>query len=192
MGLFSVLFAIIIAFHCAYGKLRRSVLDKNVNLFSDEGELLQVQYARKAGLQGGSVVCATSSSSDVYVCIPNPTELPILLDRRSVDKVSKIDDDIWFAFAGLAGDGRALISQSRKYCIAYRAKFGCSPTGRNVASIVGQLQHEATLAGSTIHLFCQFLFTCFSDKRPFGVQLLIFAYNTESHNFDIYQCDPTG
>ena len=30
------------------------------------------------------------------------------------------------------------------------------------------------------------------DKRPFGVQLLIFSYNTERHAFDIYQCDPTG
>lgn len=148
MQIIYVLCVLVIVFQCINGKLRRNTLDKNVNLFSDEGELLQVQYARKAGLQGGSVVCATSSSKDVLICIPNPTELPILLDRRSVDKVSRIDDDIWFAFAGLAGDGRALISQARKYCIDYRSQYGCSPTGRNIASIMGQQQHEATITGS--------------------------------------------
>ena len=145
LAAFTVLFLLL---HCSYGKIRKSIQDKNVNLFSDEGELLQVQYARKAGLQGGSVICATSVNNDVAICIPNSSELPILLDRRSVDKVSKIDDDIWFAFSGLAGDGRALISQARKYCIDYRSQFGCPPTGRNVASIMGQLQHEATLTGS--------------------------------------------
>jgi 20S proteasome alpha/beta subunit len=141
------------------GNRRNGAFDKSVNMFSDEGELLQVKYARNAGLQGGSVVCATSSSNDLLVCIPNQPELPVLLDRRSVDKISKVDDEIWFAFSGLAGDGRALISQARKYCIEYRSQFGCSPTGRSVASVVSQLQHDSTVSGSKL-LPCM----CLSDQ----------------------------
>lgn len=122
--------------------------DRNVNLFSDLGELTQVSYASKAGYKGGSILCAISSDDNIVMCVPTSSRDRVLLDRRSVDKVSKVDDTLWAGFSGLAGDGRSLIKIARRYCIDCHSKLGSSPTVHGVAQFIGDVQHESTLSGS--------------------------------------------
>jgi 20S proteasome alpha/beta subunit len=80
-----------------------------------------------------------------------------LLDHPAVDKVSRVEDGIWIASAGLLGDSRQLVRQARKYCVNYRARYGARPSVKSVAHHIGSLQHDASLAGGL---------------RPFGVHLL--------------------
>lgn len=151
--------------------------DKNVNLFSSTGELLQVQYARNAGLRGSPILCSSSSNGEVLICIPTPSYLQALQDRRYIDKLTKVHDGIWFAFSGLAGDGRALMKAARSFCIEYQAKFGSIPSVRSVARYIGEIQHESTLSGG---------------KRPFGVQVILIGEEGNSGNLAIFSSEPSG
>lgn len=163
--------------------------DKSFTLFSDTGDLLQVKYARLAGLQGQTVLCAgvpSSTSKDgntdqdvkeVIICMPSQKIQQVLLDRRSVDKVSRIDNHIYVIFSGLAGDGRALIREIREFCINFRSNFGMGPSVLGVAQEIANVQYEATTAGG---------------KRPYGVQVLIVGYDEDSHNMEIYRTEPSG
>ena len=121
--------------------------DKNVNIFSPSGELLQVEYAKKAGLQGNSVFCVQLGSKHMVVCALRSVEERILLDRRSIDKINRIDHNSFVCFAGLAGDGRALVQVARSYCINKFASFGTYPSVRYIALHVGETQHAASFDG---------------------------------------------
>jgi len=151
--------------------------DKNVNLFSSSGELLQVQYARNAGLRGAPILCSQSAENDIVLCLPTPAAVQTLQDRRSVDKVAKVGDGLWLAFSGLAGDGRALTRAARQFCLDYSSKFGSNPTVRSVARYIGEVQHESTLTGG---------------KRPFGVQVVLIGEDEPDGKLTIYNSDPSG
>lgn len=151
--------------------------DKNVNLFSSSGELLQVQYARNAGLRGSPVLCSLTSNGEVVVCMPTELKIQALQDRRSVDKLSKVCDGIWFTFAGLAGDGRALLKAARSFSADYQSKFGSVPKVRSVARYIGELQHECTLSGG---------------RRPFGVQVILIGEDDNMGTLKVFNSEPSG
>ena len=96
---------------------------------------------------GSSILCAKTADDDIILCIPTKQETQTLLDRRSIDKVCKVFDDIWFAFSGLAGDGRSLLRNARNFCVEYHSKFGIKPSIKSVVRYISELQHEATLTG---------------------------------------------
>lgn len=112
--------------------------DKNVNLFSSKGELLQVKYAMNAGLRGTAILCSKSANGDVILCIPVDKDIQSLLDRRSIDKVSKVSDNVWFAFSGLAGDGRSLLKSAREFSSQYKLNYGSTPTVRSISRFIAR------------------------------------------------------
>ena len=121
--------------------------DKSINLFSPEGDLLQVGYAEIASERGATVICAPVSDSSLIICIESDPEFDVLLDRRLIDKISKVDDNIWMCFSGLVGDGRAMIRKARKFCLEYHVQYDTSPSVSAVANHLGEIQHQATLSG---------------------------------------------
>ena len=151
--------------------------DKQVNVFNSEGDLPQLAYADVAASRGETVICLTTEDGAVVLCTPTASNAP-LLDRRVVDKVSKVDEDgIWAAFAGLAGDGRALVRVSRRVCANYRLMFNAPPTLRYLTKSVADAQHEATLSGS---------------ERPFGVNLLLFGFEQGAEEPSVFLSKASG
>eukprot|EP01041_Mallomonas_annulata_P014111 gene14111-30031_t len=142
----------------------RDIYDKGVTLFSPEGSLLQIDYANVAADKGQMLACIQTIDGQIILCSPSLSSLS-LLDRRAVDKISPIEDNIWVAFAGLAGDGRALIAEARSACRDFRMRFGCAPSVSYLAQALGEKQHAATLKGG---------------ERPFGVKMLICGYDVGS------------
>ena len=135
--LFSLLF--LPKFHQA------SKYDQSINQFSPNGRLLQVEYAEIASQQGSSIIAFTFNDTAV---IMTPTQAhDKLLDRRCLDKIEKIDDNIFAAFTGLAADGRAMIRWSRSISSEFRQTFGSVPPVSFVAKRIGDFQHKATLKG---------------------------------------------
>ena len=122
-----ILFALVLRFGLAMSSGGARWADKQVNVFNSEGDLPQLAYADVAASRGETVICLTTEDGAVVLCTPTASNAP-LLDRRVVDKVSKVDEDgIWAAFAGLAGDGRALVRVSRRVCANYRLMFNAPP-----------------------------------------------------------------
>ena len=136
--------------------------DKSINLFSPNGELLQVAYAEVAGDRGATAVCVPTNEDSIIVCIESDSNFDILLDKRPIDKICKIEDNIWLTFSGFAGDGRSLIRQAREFCGRYRMTYGSSASIESVANFIGEKQHEATLEGGNsllLHQIIKILFT---------------------------------
>ncbi len=130
-----------------------SVYDSNLAVFSPQGELLQVEYAKKAGNRGDLVIVAlTECSSNAIICIPTKKIHQKLLDRRSIDKIVRIDDNSFVVLSGLASDGRFLVQECRKYSLEHFYTYGCLPTTFSIARHIGEMQHEATLSGGTVKL----------------------------------------
>ena len=167
--------------------------DRHINVFSPDGELLQNKYAAQAASKGDTVVCVISQhppgvdlEDTKDVKIVNGGEILIgiaskprdaLLDRRGVDKVSKVDDNIWAICTGLAGDGRAMVRLMRKVCTSYRSKFGAAPTLQYLATVVSEMQHDFTLSG---------------NERPYGVSILLVGYDEGSLSPCIFHSSVDG
>ena len=150
--------------------------DKQVNVFNAEGDLPQLTYADIAASRGDSLICIATEDNCVVLCTPTGSRA-VLQDRRVIDKISKVDDGIWAAFAGLAGDGRALIRISRKLSASYRLSFNAPPTLRFLTKSIADVSHEATLSGS---------------ERPYGVNLLILGFEPGAESPQVFLSKASG
>ncbi len=157
--------------------LQNHPYDKSVLYFSKEGELLQVQYARKAGLQGETALCGISAEDEIVVCIPRTKKLQILMDQKVYDKIMRIDKEKFLVFAGLGGDGRSIVEFARNFCVKIASQLNFPPALVSVSNHISQLQHEASLMG---------------NRRPFGVQTLLLGYSPEKKKMEIYFNEPSG
>ena len=162
--------------------------DQNINTFSPDGELNQVEYAGVASDKGDTVLVMLCDSYDgikgvgdakeesIVICLP-ASERNILVDRKFVDKVNKIDENVWMIYSGLSGDGRALVRLARKIIAQYRTKFGTSPSIAYLANVIGDIQHD---------------FTLFANERPYGVSICLVGYSGASAQPEIYMSRPSG
>jgi 20S proteasome subunit alpha 4 len=152
--------------------------DKMVNVFSDKGELLQVEYARKAGMLGDPILCGVSAvDNEIVVCVPTSKQKHILLDHRSIDKISKIDPNFFLGFSGLGGDGQALVNTMREKCVVHKIRDGFPSSLSWAASKISKLQHKASLQ---------------NNRRPFGLQTLLLGRDAKTNKMEIYLIDPSG
>lgn len=151
-ALLSLLLSLFLAFPWSISTASRSSpYDLSINWFSDQGELVQVDYARKAAIKEGlPTVCGISHDNEVILCSKINTIRHRLLDKRSVDKISRVYDHVYLASSGLAGDARALLEKARIFCINHQHKFGTRPSVYAVARYIGEIQHEATLGGGRL------------------------------------------
>lgn len=141
--------------------------DKSVSLFSPEGNLLQVDYADIAGEKGLPLIIICSDNDKCISIVSSSLQSSKLVDRRIIDKINRIDDNIWLAFSGLAGDGSAIVRDCRNYCIYYNVKYGNKPSITTVARYIGDLQHRSTLT---------------SGERPFGIHTTLIGYDSSSNS----------
>ena len=130
-------------------RVNASQYDQMINLFDPNGELLQVRYAERASDKGMPLICFVSEGCLVLLCRSPPHD--VLFDHRTMDKVEKVDDDIWAAYCGLSGDGKSLIRSSRTFSLQFRKMFGYAPPVVSVARAIGEMQHEATLKGGNYY-----------------------------------------
>src|SRR3989339_1534943 len=85
--------------------------DRAITMFSPEGRLLQVEYAKKTVKQGSSaigIVC-----KDGVLLATDKRILDPLIVPESVEKIFKIDDSIGVTVAGILSDARVLIERAQ-------------------------------------------------------------------------------
>ena len=122
--------------------------DKDITKFSSDGELLQVDYARLAGMRGNPLLAAVVfKSKEVVLLAPSTKKLHTLEEISIADKIMRIDDNSIFAVSGLAGDGRNVASQLRAFSLSFSNQYGSLPSTLGLAKTFGRFQHEANLKG---------------------------------------------
>ena len=138
-----VILCLLVALNCFAGRY-----DTSINVFGPDGRLQQVEYAEVAAKKGSSLI-ALALKEEIIVCTKTQ-EHDQLLDRRILDKIQCIDDDIWIAVTGLAGDGKEVIRISRMICTNWREQFNAPVPVLAIANKLGNIQHEATIIGGKL------------------------------------------
>jgi len=142
------------------------------SMFSPDGRLLQVEYAKKTVKQGTSIIGI--SCKEGVMLLADRRTLDKLMVIDSVEKVFQIDDHIAAAAAGIVSDGRILIEKSQLLAQQHRVTYDSSI---DVSSLVKEI---CNLKQS---------YTQFGGARPFGVSLLVIGVDSKPK---LFLTDPTG
>ncbi|HJJ92410.1 MAG TPA: archaeal proteasome endopeptidase complex subunit alpha [Methanocorpusculum sp.] len=151
--------------------------DRAITMFSPDGRLYQVEYAREAVKRGTTAVgikCKTG-----VVLLVDKRVNSRLLEPSSIEKIFMIDEHIGVASSGLVGDARALVDRARIEAQINRVSYG-EPI--EVETLAKRLcDHMQT-------------YTLFGGARPYGTALLIAGVDTEGDeiNYRLFETDPSG
>jgi proteasome alpha subunit len=146
--------------------------DRAITLFSPDGRLLQVEYAKKTVRQGSTAIGVVYK--DGVILVTDKRVLSSLLVADSVEKIFVVDEHIIATAAGIISDARVLISRGQVYAQQHRLNYD------NLIDVFLIVKDLCDLK--------QF-FTQSGGARPFGVSLLIGGFDTEPR---LYETDPTG
>lgn len=147
--------------------------DRAITMFSPDGRLLQVEYARKTVRQGNTtlgMVC-----SDGIFIMGDKKIIDPLIVPSSVEKVFKIDDHMAAAAAGIISDARALVERSQLKAQQHRVTYDSDVDMISIVKDICNLEQMTTQSGGL---------------RPFGVSLLIAGIDTDGPR--LYITDPAG
>ena len=148
--------------------------DRSITMFSPDGRLLQVEYAKKTVRQGSTAVGI--ACKDGIVLVADKRIVGKLVVPESVEKVFQIDDHIAATAAGIISDARVLVERSQIKAQQHRVTYD---SGIDVLSIVKDMSD-----------LCQFT-TQSAGLRPFGVSLLVAGIDGDGTP-TLFMTDPTG
>ncbi len=154
-------------FHQAMG------YDRAITLFSPDGRLLQVEYAKKTVRQGSTALGLVTK--DAVIFLADKRIVDKLVVPESVEKIFEIDEHIGATASGIISDARVLIEEVRVRAQQHRMTYD-SPI--DVVTIVKRIADIKQM------------FTQSGGLRPFGVSLLIGG--VDSGKPVLYETDPTG
>ena len=147
--------------------------DRAITVFSPDGRLYQVEYAREAVKRGTTAVGI--KCTDGVVLIVDKRVATRLLEPSSIEKIFKIDEHIGVASSGLVGDARALVDRARVECQINRVSYS---EAIDVETLAKKLcDHMQT-------------YTMFGGARPYGTALLIAGVS--DGNARLFETDPSG
>ncbi len=155
------------------GQNQQQAYDRGITIFSPDGRLYQVEYAREA-VKRGTASIGVRTSDGVVLAVDKRIRSP-LMERSSVEKIHKADDHIGIASAGHVADARQLIDFSRRRAQVNQLRYG-EPIG------VETLTKEVT---DYIQQYTQV-----GGARPFGVALIIAGIADGEPR--LYETDPSG
>ena len=147
--------------------------DRAITVFSPDGRLYQVEYAREAVKRGTTAVGI--KCTDGVVLIVDKRVATRLLEPSSIEKIFRIDEHIGVASSGLVGDARALVDRARIECQINRVSYS---EAIDVETLAKKLcDHMQT-------------YTMFGGARPYGTALLIAGVSDGTTR--LFETDPSG
>ncbi len=147
--------------------------DRAITLFSPDGRLLQVEYAKKTVRQGSTAIGIVTKEG--VILLADKRIVDKLVVPESVEKIFKIDKHMGATASGIISDARVLIDEARMKAQQHRITYG---SGIDVISIVKRIANIKQV------------FTQSGGLRPFGVSLLIGGIDEGKPV--LYETDPTG
>src|SRR5579862_6965655 len=148
--------------------------DRAITVFSPDGRLFQVEYAREAVRRGATTAGVVFADGVVLVAdrrIPNPK----LAEAASLEKIHQIDDHVACATAGLVADARVLVDHAR------------------LASQINRVTYAEPISVELlVRRICDYKqqYTQFGGVRPFGTALLVGGY--DDTGVHLFETEPSG
>lgn len=147
--------------------------DRAITMFSPDGRLLQVEYAKKTVQLGNTTIGITCK--DGVILVADKRIVDVLVVADAVEKIWQIDDHIMATGAGIVSDARALAERAQEKAAGYRITFDTPIDVLSIVKDLGNLAQYVTQSGGL---------------RPFGVSMLLAGVDSEGNK--LYQLDPTG
>jgi proteasome alpha subunit len=147
--------------------------DRAIVIFSPDGRLFQVEYAREAVKRGTTSIGLVYSNGVILIASRPLTELSI--PNVGDSKIHQIDDNLAAAISGFLADGRVLIDKGRIKAQVYRLTYD---EPMNVLGIVTEISNLMQI------------FTQYGGVRPFGVALLLGGVDEKGPQ--LFEIDPSS
>lgn len=148
--------------------------DSRTTLFSQDGRLMQVEYAIKAVT--AAAPCLAILAEDGVVFAAQKKLVSKLSDQRTSEKMYRIDDHIVCAVSGLTSDANLLIDEARTYSQRWLATYDEPIPVETLVRYISDYKQNYTHHGGL---------------RPFGVSFLFGGWD-QRLGFQLYQTDPSG
>ena len=147
--------------------------DRAITVFSPDGRLFQVEYAREAVKRGTTTIGVKFKTG--LVLIADKRSSSKLIEPESIEKIFVVDERIGCASSGLVADARVLVDRARLEAQINKVTYG-----------------EAISVPSIVKKICDLMqsYTQYGGVRPFGTALLIGG--VDGSGARLYETDPSG
>lgn len=147
--------------------------DRAITMFSPDGRLLQVEYAKKTVRLGNTAIGI--ACKDGVLLVTDKRIVDRLVVPEAVDKIWQIDEHLMATAAGILSDARILVERSQDKATQNRITFDAPIDVLSIVKDIANLKQYCTQSGGL---------------RPFGVSMLIAG--VDQTGTKLYQTDPTG
>ena len=147
--------------------------DRAITMFSPDGRLLQVEYAKKTVRQGSTAIGIVCSDGVLFVA--DKRVVDTLVVPESVEKIWQIDEHIGAAASGILSDARVLIDRAQIRAQQNRITYDSEIDTMTIVKDICDLKQICTQSGGL---------------RPFGVSILVAGI--DDHTPKLYETDPIG
>jgi len=147
--------------------------DRGTSLFSPDGRIYQVEYAREAVSRGAPSV-GLRTTGGVILAAQSRAGSP-LMESESIEKLHKLDDHVGAASAGHVADARQLVDFARRQAQVNRLRFGEPIDVEALTKYLTDHIQENTQRGGT---------------RPYGAALLVGGIENDDPR--LFAADPSG
>lgn len=147
--------------------------DRAITVFSPDGRLFQVEYAREAVKRGTTTVGL--KFKDGVVLIVDKRIASRLMEPKSIEKIFRIDEHVGCATSGLVADARILVDQAR------------------IIAQVSRITYDERIGvEALVKRICDFKqnYTQYGGVRPFGTALLVAGVDEQGEY--LFETDPSG
>ncbi|EMA63090.1 archaeal proteasome endopeptidase complex subunit alpha [Halorubrum lipolyticum] len=155
------------------GQSQQQAYDRGITIFSPDGRLYQVEYAREA-VKRGTASVGVRAEDGVVLAADKRARSP-LMEPESIEKLHKADDHVGVASAGHVADARQLIDFARRQAQVNRLRYGEAIGIETLTkNITDHIQQYTQVGGA----------------RPFGVALIVGGI--ENGEPRLFETDPSG
>lgn len=147
--------------------------DRAITMFSPDGRLLQVEYAKKTVKQGSTAIAMKCKEGVLFVA--DKRVVDTLIVAESIEKISKVDEHVAVAAAGILSDARVLVERAQLTSQQHRVTYDHPIDILSVVKDMCDLKQVTTQSGG---------------YRPFGVALLVGG--VDDTGMRLFETDPTG
>lgn len=146
--------------------------DRAITVFSPDGRLFQVEYAKEAVKRGATAIGICARDSVVFVAFKSIHSK--LIVPESLKKIFEVDEHIAVTASGLIADARRLVETARVDAQRHRITYNESASVETIARSVCDLMQ---------------VYTQYGGIRPFGVSLLIGGVDDQPR---LFEAEPSG
>lgn len=148
--------------------------DSAATMFSPDGRIYQVEYAREAVKRGTTAVGVVFDEGAALLVDKRISSK--LIEAQAVEKIYKIDRHMGGASSGLVGDARMLVARARAVSANNRVVYGESIETNVLVKDLSDIMQAYTQNGGV---------------RPFGAAFLIAGVDPDG-SVRLYETDPSG